>query len=1311
MRRILSIVTLLVLSATWTGCVRGDSDSSEGPQDRNMTLTVHVSVPGSSSGGTRAGTQDDAPERNIEELDMLVFRNKDGEGAFKYRSRHSGRLVAESEFRFESMQTEDTDMNHVVFIANAHSDVEAAMGNVNPDEPMDEILEKLTFATGNQWMDVRPGPNKSLPMYGEKADVSLNKASGAVPFHKIEMLRAAARVDVKNAEGGTYGIAEVRVVNTMDKSRLVPDKDVFDEFGEQVKAPSIATGANRLGVDGAIAKQGVQDGGGLWKTSIEGVYVGEAEAGGTYSERNCVLVNIPGAAATDPTKNNWYRIDLVEGTGADAKPRAVLRNYHYTINIKSVTGPGLGTPDEAFNNVPVNVECEILDWEMGMNQDVEFADGYSLKVNRSEVTLYNNGTPNEELTVETTHPEGWKIEDKSDWLTITPTSGNKNDEKPLDFSGTTFAGDDKSREGYFWVQAGNLKKKITVTQVNRDGELSLEVIPGTVYFTKSPKDQQVVTATYFPADATLTMSWTADNIKEWVGDRLPELKGNVVSLRPKEMTDPDVEERTATLTFTLTSADGTEKIEKTVEVIQSAKAVFFEVMNCGDGVTVAAGQTKHIFKVKSATDWSLAGAEPAAYVTDVKDNKLVKWGEGLQIGVETGADYTVTFPANDSWAERIWFFRPHADHESWEEYTQWYVTQSGATPELTVTPSPVDFGAEAEPARIPVKVSTNAKWQYAVTGGDAWVVDTAEDPYILDKAPYGEKDTPATKNEYAVYFGSTTFEVDGKNNPVNPPLPAAGEYKATMTFETRATVDEINEELLPQQATQSVEFRRTVPGYLRPPVNKRALDVYPIELTTLNGGQVTIQFQTNVPWVAGYSVDGKDIERISGTAGEFGLKTEKLQVSGSSEWHLPIPDPNAGSRGVRVFVRPQKGASMAASEPSELYYDLKIDKYYVRKAELTVDGKLINPNAAEPQVFAIGAHNVKASITGNFPPRPFEWGTGFGTVSDVEATDGATVDLPPLVIDKTGWWGQIGLTPYLNHQYIAEGYDGILSLGSFIIMGHDGTLKINEYDSKGNSITSIPSEQESVGVIMTALEGTKLPATLTLEISNDQGKTLPSATANSIDGGASVSWTANIGENEAEHEVVYTFTVRGEDYLGNPVHRSCTLTHLEKDSAPTANIEGMTPPEGYKYAFVPMQGQGGESSPLRRGQACIEIVNPAPDNGASRGAVITLTGTAKDWKFAGRPLGNVGTKIIWMWQEGVWAQTKFETGGGNGTTSYTNHGPYVAINSTGGQISVSEYKKDSWVDMWWAGGPVAWYPNNGNVYNLCLVKKGYKPKP
>lgn len=1178
MRRILSISTLLVLCATWTGCVRGDSDSSEGPQGRNMTLTVNVGVPGSSPGGTRADAQDDdkpLDETVTNELDMLLFKmDYDEKGNFPgnfFHSHHFAKAEGTS-FKFRGVN-QDGETYKVIFIANAHDKVTAALEGVAAGAAEDAVLKKLTFETGDAWQK----QVKSLPMYGSMTGLNLYEDAGAQTL-TITMLRAAARVDVvskakygegnednegnegnEDNEDNVYGIAEVRVVNTWDKTSLVPAS--FDENASEpaVTDPTIVDDANRLGVDNAIVKSGVKTGD-VWGDKVTNIYVGEAEAGATYSERNCVLVNIPQKKADTenaPLEDNWYRIDLVDGT----KPRAVLRNHHYTITINSINGPGFEKPKDAFENVTVNVNCEIQDWELGMNQDVEFADGYSLNVNRSEVTLYNNGDANEEITVETTYPDGWKIGDKSGWLTIAPEE-TKNPEANLSISANWDDIEaDESREGYFWITAGNLKKKIIVTQVNRPGELSLDVTPQTVYFAKNPNAPQVVTATYSPTDAVLTMTWDTDNIQEWVGDKQPELKGNVISLRPKELTNDD--ERTAKLTFTLTSADGSETIQKEVKVIQTGNPVFFNVENLGP---VAAGETEHTFKVYSAADWVLKGAKPAAAVTDVDKNLLVKWGEGLQIASEKGADYTVTFPANDSWAARTWFFRPSAEHESWTEYEAWKVEQEGATPELKVTPSPVDFGAEAEPARIPVKVSTNAKWTYELPADNAWVVGTAGDSYTPEKAPYGE-DTPATVNDYVLSFSSTEFMVDGKHEAKpGTVIPAAGPYETTVNFNTQA--ENLADASL--QKTEKVTFKRTVPGYLRPPVGEAKLDVYPFELTRRNGGKVTLKFQTNVPWEAGYIENDVAKKLTDGNAAKFSAQTAELDITSSSDWRLPIPDPNASSRSVRVYVRPKKDVQMAANEPSELYYDLLVDKYYVREAKLTVDGTEIKPGVTQVFGYTTEPRIAIVTITGDFPERDLFWGDGGKDKikADKGATaiipDGATALIPDHEYFRQGWWGSQTFTVQFEHNYKVEPYNGFLNVGSFTLTGHDGEFA---------EMARLPAEAETMTVVMNAAENSELPLDVKLNVWLEGQQVGAYSPDLSQSNEKRIVWKVTIKKNTASSETDprdYDCWIEVPEWSGTKIRKEITVT--QKGSKPGTTVTIPTKDPNKKYELVLLDG-------------------------------------------------------------------------------------------------------------------------------------------
>ena len=144
----------------------------------------------------------------------------------------------------------------------------------------------------------------------------------------------------------------------------------------------------------------------------------------------------------------------------------LTRNHLYNVVIDEVKAAGRPTPWHAYVNKPSNIVVEITDWNDGGMSETLFKGQYSRTVDKSHLECYVEGIA-KSMTVSTTYPDAWTVEDLPDWLEVvdidpaaevgvqsTLTLEVKSSD-PLTTS---------SRSGEFYIVAGNLRKKITVTQ-------------------------------------------------------------------------------------------------------------------------------------------------------------------------------------------------------------------------------------------------------------------------------------------------------------------------------------------------------------------------------------------------------------------------------------------------------------------------------------------------------------------------------------------------------------------------------------------------------------------------------------------------------------------------------------------------------------------------------------------------------------------------------------------------------------------------------------------------------------------------------
>ncbi|MDR1414614.1 MAG: hypothetical protein LBI96_02280, partial [Odoribacteraceae bacterium] len=184
------------------------------------------------------------------------------------------------------------------------------------------------------------------------------------------------------------------------------------------------------------------------------------------------------------------------------------------VTITGVSSPGYSTPEDAYNNPPSNITVQITAWNDGGLNDITFDPQHYLAVDNSEVTFYVGGG-NKSIAAITDFSDGWTVDANTlpVWLTITSPA--------LDVSGIAHGLKDvkttltlatssttTTRSGEFYIVAGNLRKKITVTQ-SVEEEFSIFI---TDPVTGKPLDELAfeagnTTAGALPAARSFRVTW------------------------------------------------------------------------------------------------------------------------------------------------------------------------------------------------------------------------------------------------------------------------------------------------------------------------------------------------------------------------------------------------------------------------------------------------------------------------------------------------------------------------------------------------------------------------------------------------------------------------------------------------------------------------------------------------------------------------------------------------------------------------------------------------------------------------------------
>jgi hypothetical protein len=167
----------------------------------------------------------------------------------------------------------------------------------------------------------------------------------------------------------------------------------------------------------------------------------------------------------------YYRVEFVDDNDA---PLDLKRNYLYNVVIDEVKADGWPGPWLAYANKPSNIVAKIIEWNDGGLNDITFNGQHYLAVDKNHITLYRmgHGEGHQKTLKAKTNYGRWSIEipDEYDWLSVSPMEYTGDDTEQIVTvrvkTGKELVAGSGDRSGYFNIVVGNLKKEITVTQLD-----------------------------------------------------------------------------------------------------------------------------------------------------------------------------------------------------------------------------------------------------------------------------------------------------------------------------------------------------------------------------------------------------------------------------------------------------------------------------------------------------------------------------------------------------------------------------------------------------------------------------------------------------------------------------------------------------------------------------------------------------------------------------------------------------------------------------------------------------------------------------
>lgn len=1012
------------------GCNRNDNMGNGMPGDRGPEVPVKVEV------GTSYRLEGD-----MNQIDVFLFEgSKDSPnknftlsyqvkaGSIEFDQENGSGTVS-----FNAFPTKEGNECDIVFLANCPQEVTQNMKGATGTSK--EVFLKALEASIPQesafWV-------AEMPLCGQLTNIVISDDGTLLSEEKesqtsVVMYRALARIDLSNQDPAHFTLKGVRVHNAMGNFRLVPD----EFLGNTTELPDPRTPS--LPETPYIFNRWYNNEDG--STEIAGkFYHAEYSNDGKENEQLSFLL-LKGDYTPDggeKMENRYYRINFQKnGDILD-----IMRNSLYIIRINNVIGPGYPTEEDALKGVPVNINAAIEQQKDYSLPNFQNGGQYTLTVSNCMVET-GKSLSWQSIGIETSEPDGWKIYTKGDkptlesnessevlpdWIhlsTTEPQEGNTGGMDPAEISGP--AGELKNlyiitdaiseslpesakfRTGAFYVQSGNLIKKITVTQ--RDQDLaSMTVSPSPLEFGKEPSAPKEVTISLEPSTVkyTVTVTELDGGTIEWAQDNGPtqtigESKNGVAVMRLKPVANESGKERKSTLSIVAKGPEGTGLQSRAMlEVIQTTTS---NILTAEPLVLTSAAQQAKL-SVSSDLPWKMIDC------TDDQTYGPVITGVLNRTEFPSGnSEYPFKVTENKTWKNRyISFVAGPASRdedlgatipEIRQEYPQPYIrlkNKNGENLQLILLDN--EQGAAVSE---PITVESNSPWKYPY--GDS----QQKDPLsgigleIADGEVINEdnKATPAAKTEFneTLVFQPFGHPVQGGGHWYDGvAIPSAGDKMTyTLVFGTTLQKADITREDRPSEdlpeptnAKAELEIQRVVPSLWKfsgmQIVGGSSLDEGAEVIMNSKPFEVAVSAYSNDSWTVSAQVATNVISEGNCQKAPYTLGKTEISIPANPTWSFD------GSKHYREIVITAKGSEFGETRTAER--TLKQSGYYL--TSMTAD------SLAWPGVPDTKQVSVKAS--GEFDRIPlylFELDK-FGNRTDILAWTGEHYFDGENMTDQTG---------------------------------------------------------------------------------------------------------------------------------------------------------------------------------------------------------------------------------------------------------------------------------------------------------------------
>jgi len=405
LRHVLTILSGIMTSLM--SCSDEVANNQNPPLEDETRFTL--TVPGLQTPFTRS--MDGAPEKHIEEIDILVFSHAASSmGVLEEHIPVSDTILQADnsgvyEVSFKANLSRGTTPKCIVVIANAH-DVILNL-NLSPGATKANVLQSLIVNQGSKWPV--GSTYDPIPMYGETVVSSVDS-----DISGISLKRMLARIDVENKATANFTLSEVILYNRNTNGLVAPPvgNATTGEADMNAVLPHLpATPAKDIS---GLSYPLVSGSTGLFGD----IYAFEADsatdASGTdhNDRKNATCLVLKGEYEGS---DYYYRVDFTHD-GSDSSMAGeympLLRNHRYQVDITTVQGVGYQTAAEAVAaySMPSNMRVRTIVYDEGKLSYISYNGQYMVGTNtKSDGILFKAAGEAQSYYAMTDYPGGISV--------------------------------------------------------------------------------------------------------------------------------------------------------------------------------------------------------------------------------------------------------------------------------------------------------------------------------------------------------------------------------------------------------------------------------------------------------------------------------------------------------------------------------------------------------------------------------------------------------------------------------------------------------------------------------------------------------------------------------------------------------------------------------------------------------------------------------------------------------------------------------------------------------------------------------------